>query len=74
MPKSYKSRNIESNFNAIFQRKLLPGEIKEIDNITAGRSFVRFMDPSRYWGFDIFNDDEEEPDMAKLESLQGANQ
>jgi hypothetical protein len=36
-----------------------------IENLRPGKSAIRFMDPSKYYGFDLFNEEQEEPKIGE---------
>lgn len=61
VPKSFTPQHMRSNFEMLSQTDLPAEDMQAIDNIITRRPSIRFMDPSRYWGFDIFNEDREEP-------------
>ncbi|KAI1074458.1 putative alcohol dehydrogenase [Whalleya microplaca] len=62
VPKSYTLSHIQSNLALLDHTDLTAEDMEAISNLKAPGSYVRYMDPSRYWGFDIFNEDRDEPD------------
>lgn len=61
VPKAYSAEHIRENLQALQIPDLSEDDMRIISQVRADKGFVRFMDPHRYWGFDIFNEVTEEP-------------
>ncbi|KAL2020065.1 hypothetical protein VTK56DRAFT_8869 [Thermocarpiscus australiensis] len=58
VPKSVQQHNMEENL----QLKKLPEDLfKVVDNLSSERGPIRFLDPSRHIGFDIFDEENDQP-------------
>lgn len=58
VPKSVQEVHMEQNL----QLKRLPDEIfNAVDSLSSKRGPIRFLDPSRHLGFDIFDEENDQP-------------
>ena len=47
---------------------LSPEDMEAINGLwSTEKGYLRFMDPSGYWGFDIFDEDQDYPTIGDLE-------
>ncbi|MCJ1382330.1 hypothetical protein MMC17_005443 [Xylographa soralifera] len=58
VPKSSRSEHIDSNF---VLPELSKADLKTVDSLKEPQDWIRFLDPEEYLGFDIFNEEADEP-------------
>lgn len=64
MPKTIRETRLEAN-RQLF--KLDDAAIKVIDQLAEGMGQVRFMDPRNHIGFDIFDENHDQPEQSNDE-------
>ncbi|KAB5570700.1 putative alcohol dehydrogenase [Coniochaeta sp. 2T2.1] len=68
VPKAYTHGHILSNLRVLDYPELSLEDMKAIDNLgSTEKGQLRFMDPSGYWGFDIFDEERDYPIRDDLE-------
>jgi hypothetical protein len=55
-----------SNLQVLERPRLSEDDMEVVNKLRAGKQDVRYMDPSQYWGFDIFNEEKDEPCLEAL--------
>ncbi|KAL6700737.1 NADP-dependent oxidoreductase domain-containing protein [Trichoderma pleuroticola] len=58
VPKSVQDSHMEQNLHL---KRLSDDDFRTVDRLSAQRGPVRFLDPSRHLGFDIFDEDNDQP-------------
>ena len=60
-PKTNSYLHIRENLSTLEMADLSIEDLALIATVRTGKGDVRFMDASKYWGFDIFNSEKDEP-------------
>jgi diketogulonate reductase-like aldo/keto reductase len=61
IPKAYSAIHIHENISVLEMAELPAEDMARISKLNIDKGDLRFMDPSNYWGFDIFNSGKDEP-------------
>lgn len=61
VPKSFNTGRIRENLEAVARPDLPEPDMEALNNLKGPGSYVRFNDPKTYYGFDIYDEENDQP-------------
>ena len=61
VPKSFNTLRIKENLEAVAGPDLPEADMEALNNLKGPGSYVRFNDPRTYYGFDIYDEENDQP-------------